>query len=338
METISDKKIKNLISVIILLSGLLLGSLFVDVVQVIQGSGFSTKNLSQSDIFQANGKTWVAYSEPVVIIKVINDDACVDCDISDVLIWFRRVLPTIAAEKIDFDSQEGEQLIERFGIKTLPAFVFDNNLVETDFYTQADILFEQKEDSYILKTQELGLEPGKYLESPKINEGDAVFGKIDSQVKVAVFSDFQCPYCKLLWETMRDTMKTYVESALFVYKHLPLDTHPQANNAALASLCAQNQDKFWEFGDKLYATQDVWGNATGTQKFKDYARNLGLDAIKFNQCLDSKQYQNVIDADKLEATEFGLSGTPATFINDQLKNGVLSKDDLQSAIDEKLAQ
>jgi protein-disulfide isomerase len=338
MESINDKKIKNLVSIAILLGGLFIGSLFVDVAQVIRGGGFSVKNLSKSDIFAANGKTWVAYSEPAVNVKVINDDSCVDCDSSEVLVWFRRVLPTISTEKINFDSPEGKQLISQFGIKTLPAFIFDNKLIETDFYTQANILFEQKEESYILKAQELGLEPGKYLETPEVKETNATFGNANTNTKVVVFSDFQCPYCNIFWRTLRDTMKTYGDKTLFAYKHFPIDSHPQANNAALASSCAQEQDKFWEYGDKLYATQDSWGKLVGTQKFKDYARTLGLDTAKFNKCLDSKQYQSVIDADKSEAMNFGLSGTPAIFINSQLKKGVVSVVDLQTAIDQELAK
>jgi len=338
MERNNDTKIKNLISVAILLAGLFVGSLFVDVAQVVRGGGFSAKNMNKSDIFEANGKTWVAYGEPAMNVKVLSDDACVACDPSEVLVWFRRVLPTIAVEKVDANSQDGKYLISKFGIKTLPAFIFDNNIDKTDFYAQANVLFDQKDASYVLKTQELGLEPGKYLQTPTIDEGDAVLGKADSVVKVIVFSDFQCPYCKLLWSTMRETMKTYGEKVLFAYKHLPLDSHVQANNAALAAACAQEQNKFWEFGDKLYASQAEWGKTTSIQKFKDYARVLKLDVNKFNKCLDSKQYQSVIDANKIEADSLGLSGTPAIFINDQLKNGVVNKDELQSIIDEKLGQ
>jgi protein-disulfide isomerase len=338
MESTNDKKIKNLISIAILLGGLFIGSLFVDVTQIIRGGGFSVKNLSKSDIFAVAGKTWVAYSEPVVNVKVINDDSCVECDSSEVLIWFRRVLPTISTEKINFDSQDGEKLISQFGIKTLPAFIFDNKLIETDFYTQANVLFEQKEESFVLKTQELGLEPGKYLEAPEIKETNVTLGNTDTNAKVIVFSDFQCPYCKIFWGTLRETMKAYEDRALFVYKHLPLESHSQANNAALAAACAQEQDKFWEYADKLYDTQDSWGKVVSTQKFKDYARTLGLDATKFNKCLDSTQYQSIIDADKGEAMNFGLSGTPAIFINSQLKKGVLSTEDLQIAIDQELAK
>jgi len=338
MESKNDKKIKNLISIAILLGGLFVGSLFVDVAQIVKGGGFSSKNLSKSDIFEANGKTWVAYNEPAVGVKVLTDDACTKCDPSEALVWLRRVLPTISAEKVAFDSQAGKDLIKNFGITTLPAFVFDSNVAKTDFFSQAQVLFDSKDSSYVLKTQELGLTPGKYLNVPDVKDTDASFGKAESNTKVVVFSDFQCPFCKTFWNSLRDTMKTYGDKVLFVYKHLPLGIHPQANNAALASSCAQEQGKFWEYGDKLYATQDAWGKTTDTQLFKDYAKGLKLNTDQFNQCLDSKQYQSQIDDDKNQANDLGISGTPATFINAQFKNGVVSGDDLKTAIDQELAK
>lgn len=338
MESKKDKKIKNLLSISIILAGLFVGSLFVDVAQIIRGGGFSSKNLNKAEIFEAGGKTWVAYSEPAVGVKVVTDDACEKCDPSEALVWLRRVLPTISAEKVAYDSEAGKDLIGKFGIATLPAFIFDDDLTKTDFYTQAQILFDPKDDSFVMKTQELGLEPGKYLDLPEIKEGDAVFGKADSRVRVVVFSDFQCPFCKSFWNSLRETMKGYEDEVFFAYKHLPLGIHPQANDAALASDCALEQGKFWEYGDRLYATQETWSKTTGTQLFKDYARVLKLDTERFNQCLDSKKYQDKIDADKGEAGAFGISGTPATFINSQFKNGVVSTEELKAAIDEELAK
>jgi len=335
----AEQSRKNMISAIILLAGLFIGSLFVDVAQLLKGTGFSEKNLSQSEIFAANGKTWVAYDEPIVNVSVISDDACGDkCDPSDVLVWLRRVMPTISAQKINYNTPAAKNLIDKFGIKTLPAYVFSDAVAKTNFYSQAQVIFDAKDNQYALKTDQLGVAPGKYLATPAVDEGDATFGKADSAVKVVVFSDFQCPYCKSFWSTLRDTMQQYGDRVLFDYKHLPLAVHAQANNAALASLCAQEQGKFWEYGDKLFASQDEWANTTDTQKFKDYAQGLGLDSAKFNACLDSKKYQSQIDASTKEANDIGLSGTPAIFINSQYKNGVVSADELKTAIDTELGK
>jgi len=330
------KKMQNMISAIILLAGLFIGSLFVDTAQFFKGNGFSTKNLSKSDIFEANNKTWVAYSEPAVVAQIINDDSCEKCDVSEAVVWLRRVLPTVSTQKIAYDSKEGKQLIDKYQIKTLPAFVFDGDIVKTDFYSQAQVLFEQKDSNYVLKTQELGLPAGKYLALPQMNEGDAVSGSAEAKVKVFIFSDYQCPYCKLLFTTLRTLMTQYKDTVLFDYKHLPLDFHPQAGPAALAAACAQEQGKFWEYSDKLYATQAEWTNTKDTVKFKDYARLMGLNAATFNKCLDDKKYQSKIDADKSEGASFGISGTPALFINDDFQTGAISVDQLKASIEAQL--
>ncbi len=322
----SEKKTKNLISIIILLSGLFIGSLFIDAAQFLKKNGFSDKKLSQSDIFEANGKTWVAYSEPAAAVQVINDDSCEKCNADEILVWMRRIVPTIAAEKIDYDSNSGKDLIDKFGIKTLPAFVFENKVTQTDFYTQAKDLFDEKDGQLFLRTQDVGIPVGKYITSPAVNDGDAVSGAKDAKVKVAVFSDFQCPYCKLFHKALDDAIKNYGDRVLFDYKFLPLEIHPQANDAALASACALEQGKFWEYADKLYANQTGWASTNAIAKFKEHAKNLSLDSAKFNECLDSKKYQDKIDADKKEADSFAISGTPGVFINDQLQEGAISYD------------
>jgi len=333
-----DKQIKNLISAVILISGLFVGSLFVDISQLLSGGGFSLKNLSKTEIFESNGKTWVSYGDSIVNVKVITDDQCEKCDPAELLVWLRRVTPTISAQKVDYASDEGKNLIEKFGIKTLPAFIFSQAIDKTEFFSQAKTLFVQKDDQFELKTQELGLAPGRYLDLPQIKEGDAVFGKKDSQVAMIIFSDFQCPYCKLFHQTLRQAMKIYGDRVVFDFKHLPLSFHAQAESAALASECANEQGKFWEYGDKLFAAQAEWSAVTGTQKFKDYARIMGLKTLEFNQCLDSKKYQSKIDEGKAEAAGFGISGTPAFFINSQFNNGVVTLDQLKATLDQELAQ
>lgn len=331
-----DKKTKNLISAVILLVGLFLGSLFVDAAQLVRGSGYSTKNLNKSEIFEAGGKTWVAYNEPAVGVSIINDDTCEKCDVSEVLVWMRRILPTVSTKKVAYDSKEGKELIEKFGVKTLPAFVFDDSISKTDFFAQAKMLFDQKDSNYVLKNQELGLPAGKYLATPSVGPDDTTLGTPESKVKVVVFSDFQCPYCKVFYSSLREVMKDYSDRVLFDYKELPLDMHPQANSAALAALCAGEQGKFWEYGDKLYSSQDDWGKAKDTAKFKQYAVAMGLKTADFNQCLDSKKFQDKIDADKAEATEFEISGTPAVFVGDQFESGAVTADQLKKDLDEQL--
>ena len=332
-----NNKMKNLISLSILLAGLLVGSLFVDMGQVIKGHGYSQKNLNASDIFEANGKTWVAYSEPAVPVSVITDDDCENCDPGEVLAWLRRVSPTISAEKINYDSDKGRALIDEFGIKTLPAFIFSKDLEETEFFKEAEMLFYPKGDKYILNVQTLGAPVGKYLSLPEVNSDDPSFGARDAKAQVVIFSDFQCPYCKAFYSSLRSVMKNYQDKVLFGFKQLPLtDLHPQAENAALASMCASEQEKFWEYADILYAKQNEWGAKNDTAIFKNYANSLGLNSDDFAGCLDNKKYQDKVIADIDEAQNYGITGTPTIFVGDKVETGVLSADELKADIEEQL--
>lgn len=333
-----DKKIKNLIAAVILLGGLFLGSVFVDVVQLVKGGGYSEKALKKTDVFAGAGKTWVAYSEPIIKIKALTDDSCEDCNPEETIALLRRVLPTISVSKVASDSEEGKKLLADFGIRALPAFVFSKDIADTEFFVQTEQLFEKKDGQYLLKTAEAGIKAGKYLDLPKIGEGDIKIGPDDAKVKIIEFSDFQCPYCQRFHLEMNKVLAEYGDKIQFVYKHLPLEFHPQAQNAALASECANEQGKFLAYADKLFQDQEKWGKTEGVQSFKDAARQLGLNSAQFNKCLDDAKYQEKIASNSEEAANFGISGTPGTFINAQFQGGASNFETMKGIIDQELAK
>lgn len=335
-EAPKDKKIKNLISLAILLGGLFVGSLFVDIGQLVRGGGFSLGRLGTADIFRSGDKTWVAYSDPLITIKVINDDTCESCKPDEALVGLKRILPTILTQKVDQNSPEGRKLVADLEIKSIPAFIFSQEVEKTDFFQQASAVLDKKGNQYVLNTAQVGLPIGKYLETPAISESDIKVGTQDAKVKIVEFSDFQCPFCKALHLTMKKILADYGDKILFVFKEFPLPIHPQAPGAALASECANEQGKFLPYADKLFDSQADWGKTTGTQKFKTYAAELRLNATQFSQCLDSKKYQDKVDADLAEGKKFGLSGTPGTFVNNQFENGAVDYDTLKGIIDGEL--
>ncbi|HBO17002.1 MAG: DSBA oxidoreductase [Candidatus Moranbacteria bacterium GW2011_GWE2_35_2-] len=339
-ECKGDKnKIKNLIALSILLAGLLIGSLFIDFGQLIKGGGISQRVLNEKDVFTLNDKTWVAYEEPIVNVRVINDDSCENCKADDFLLQLRSALPTISTSSVAFDSEEGKKLIGDFKIKTLPAFVFEKNIENTGLFGQASAIFKKEGEMYSIDTAQIGVPAGKYLELPQIKEGDIVIGSKDTKVTLIEFSDFQCPYCQKFQESVDQVLKEYGDKITFVYKQLPLvSIHPSAMSAALASECANEQGKFLEYSGKLFSEQAVWSKEAGVSRFKAYASQLGLNSGEFGKCLDEKKYQEKIDADVAEAQAFGISGTPALFINDQFQPGVVSFEAMKEIIDAELAK
>lgn len=331
------KQVQNLTAALILVAGLFIGSLFVDVAQLFRREGFSPRAVRENNVLEVAGKTWVAYPDPKVRVEVITDSSCEDCAPDEALVWFRRVLPTMEAVPVEAESDRGRELVGKFGVKTIPAFIFSGEVTGTDFYGIASEIFTETDGSYRLDTAQLGLTPGKYLSYPEVGEGSIVIGSAEAAVKVIEFSDFQCPYSRAFHATIKQMLAEYGDRIAFVYKHLPLSFHPQAQNAALASECANEQGKFLSYADLLFDRQAEWGATEGTQRFKEYARRLGLKPADFNACMDSKKYADKIAADMAEAATFGIDGTPGTFVGDTLLSGALPYEQVKSALEGQLA-
>ena len=135
-------------------------------------------------------------------------------------------------------------------------------------------------------------------------------GNKDAPVTIAIFSDFQCPYCGKIAPLLEQVLKKNDQTVKIVFKNLPLPNHEEAQPAALAALAAGQQGKFWEYHDKLFAEEKV-----ETTDFERIAKELGLDIDMFKKDMASAQLQNQLRADMLEAQQLGVTGTPTVFIN-----------------------
>lgn len=340
MITLSEekRKIQNLVSLCILLAGLLIGSLAIDIVQLVTGAGFSKHAIKNNEVLETGNKTWVGYADPRVDLIVLTDASCADCNPDQALTWIRRIIPTTVAHTVEYASEEGSRLAADHEITALPAFLFSDAIKETGFYGQADGLFAETGKLYELDMTKIGGTPGKFLKLPDVTGDDITLGSANAKITVIEYSDFQCPYSKLFHSAIQKMLSDYPNDIRFVYKHLPLSFHPQAENAAVAAECANEAGKFSSYGDLLFAKQPEWSKTSTTAKFKEYARTLGLDTRKFNLCLDTRKYAGKVKSDAEEAAKFGISGTPGTFLDDQFINGAVSYDELKSIIDKKLAE
>lgn len=91
-----------------------------------------------------------------------------------------------------------------------------------------------------------------------ISKEDPAKGPENAKVTLVEFSDFQCPYCLQAHPTVQKILQTYGNDIRFIYKQFPLNAiHPKAQKAAEASLCAQEQGKFYEYHDKLFDNQQL---------------------------------------------------------------------------------
>ena len=98
-------------------------------------------------------------------------------------------------------------------------------------------------------------------EQPKVPmkisaDDDPVMGDPDAPITIIEFSDFQCPFCEKFHPTSQQVLQEYGDDVRWVYRHFPLDSiHPRARPSAMASECADEQGKFWEFANTLFANQ-----------------------------------------------------------------------------------
>src|SRR3989338_3148523 len=165
-------------------------------------------------------------------------------------------------------------------------------------------------------------------------DDDPSKGPKNAKITIIEFSDFQCPYCKKAEPVIKQVLETYGDDVRFVYRDFPLSFHQNAQKAAEAAECADEQGKFWEYHDIIFENQD----ALDVSNLKIYAANLKLDTAKFNDCMDSEKYVEEVKKDFEDGQKAGVSGTPAFFINGRLLSGAQPFEDFKAVIDEELGE
>lgn len=171
------------------------------------------------------------------------------------------------------------------------------------------------------------------------DDNDPAIGPGDAKVIVRIFGDFECPACRAAEEGLKYAMKTYADKVRFVWNDFPLvSIHQQANAGANAARCAEEQGKFWEYHDALYANQTEWTSTSApTEHFIRYATQLGLKENSFTSCVASSRYQWKIQDDLKEGNSNAVRATPTFFINNVRLEGVRSTVDWDQAIQLQLA-
>jgi protein-disulfide isomerase/uncharacterized membrane protein len=155
-----------------------------------------------------------------------------------------------------------------------------------------------------------------------------VMGSDDGPVTVVEFSDFLCPYCAKASKYLKLAESSNHDTARFIFRHYPLDTscnrnlrsnvHPGACLLAEGSVCAAEQNKFWEYHDIAFETKGKITRSVVT----DMASNIGLDASAFKSCLNSGRGLKVVNEDIDAAFRAGVKSTPTLFINGRRLRGV----------------
>lgn len=143
---------------------------------------------------------------------------------------------------------------------------------------------------------------------------DHIIGSPDAPIVLIEYSDFQCPYCSVVYPTLKKIVDDSHGQIAWVYRQMPLATiHPEANPSANAAECIAEQlgnAGFWKYTEAIFTNQ--------TRLSQAYSANLagqwGVDVAKYTACVDGKKYQSKIDADTAEAQQNGGNGTPFTVV------------------------
>ena len=167
-----------------------------------------------------------------------------------------------------------------------------------------------------------------------LSDDSHVLGNPNATIYVVEFSDYECPFCqasegtnqeeKIIsslkridpsWEApIPKVIEEYVNTGKvkLVFRQFPV--HPN-KNPAFAVKCAQEQDKFWEYHKILFENY----NALAITDLKKYAADLNLNLIQFNDCFESRKYEDSIQNDLNDGMGVGVSGTPTFFIGNEVK-------------------
>ena len=166
-------------------------------------------------------------------------------------------------------------------------------------------------------------------------------GESNAPVTIIEFGDYQCPSCKRFEETSGPQIEeAYIATgrARLEFRNMAF-LGDESIIAAAGALCANEQDAFWPYHDKLFAEQR--GENSGAFSFdrlKSFAGDLGLDQAAFDECLDSMRTQQLVFDETNAGREAGVDSTPTFFINGQTVRGAKSFSEFQDVIEKKLAE
>jgi protein-disulfide isomerase len=176
----------------------------------------------------------------------------------------------------------------------------------------------------------------------KLNTAGAPnFGTPGAPMTLVVFSDFQCPQCKIEAEVLRkNLLSAFPTQVLLYFKDFPLESlHPWAKAAAATGRCVleQGPEHFWSYHDWVYANQSDIKPDNFREKVDEFAKNEKLDQIQFGRCMaDSAGAGAKVDKEIAEGKALGLNGTPTIFVNGRRLVGSVPWDNLRAIIEADL--
>lgn len=162
-------------------------------------------------------------------------------------------------------------------------------------------------------------------------------GSESAPVEITEYADYQCPFCQTFATLQMPTIQERLIRTgrlRWRYRDFPLQQHPWARVAAHSAACADEQGKYWEMHDRIYDGQGQWAESRdAADHFRDYARALGLDVGRYDDCMESGKYAGRIQASYEEGARLGVSSTPTLLVGDRLYQGRIDSDAIARLVD-----
>ncbi|MBN1960123.1 MAG: thioredoxin domain-containing protein [Deltaproteobacteria bacterium] len=168
----------------------------------------------------------------------------------------------------------------------------------------------------------------------KFNAGEGPsWGSRNAKVVIVEFSDFQCPYCARASVILKKLSELYPNDLRIEFRNFPLKQHHAAYEAAKAALCANEQGKFWQYHDLLFANS----RALGADDLQRYANEVAIDTDKFSKCLASDRPGHLLEKMAALGQQIDIQGTPAIYLNGIQLIGLLPLPIMQALIDNEIS-
>lgn len=222
---------------------------------------------------------------------------------------------------------EGKQKSPLSGMTPMQTFIFGIVagvlvLCTIGFFILLGMFFGEEDGNAAAKAYPTANQPTQVAQQPSAPSGkvtvkpvtkdDHVKGNEKADITLVEFSDFECPFCGRFHPTMNQIIENYGDDVKWVYRHLPLRSiHPSAAKLAEASECAADQGKFWEMTDLLFETT---GPSASESALRGYASQIGANADKLVDCVNSGKYTAAVQEDEADAQNAGARGTPYTVV------------------------
>lgn len=164
-----------------------------------------------------------------------------------------------------------------------------------------------------------------------ISRTDPYMGNASAKIKIVEFGDFACPYCRAASGVFRKVIREYENEVFYQFRDYPTVSE-NSLWLSMAAACAHEQNKFWQFHDRLFQKQ----GRINSENINQLAKSSGLEIQQFSLCLNEEKYENEVLEDFLSGEDAGVAGTPTFYINGKKFSGAPTEESLRKTLDQLL--